>query len=209
MFEEVSHRSPSGLEKARLRIRAAARVRLVQWVGGGAMMALGGCALLASGMWYAAGPARCAEIPQAEMSLNEILTIKDRVTAYERDNSGSLTLSAKEASFILADNLKYPLWLEADGDQLSATLAVPERDRCWNIAFTGAVSVDSGVAQVQASSLQVGALDLSAVAAGRSMSVRKRDIKGRHARRLLGQTRKLRVSDGQLVVELDDPSSLR
>jgi hypothetical protein len=149
------------------------------------------------------------EIEQADMTLEELVAVKNRVQDYQRNPEGALRLSAKEASFILADNLKYSVWLQAEGDKLTVALALREDELCWNIGFTGTVSVEKGVATVVPSKLQIGALDFTPLALGKVYNFDRSDLDGPQAGRLLAQTQSLRIDDGWLEVKLDDPGSLR
>ena len=209
MFDKVANPTPSSLNRALELARAAWRWRWARVGIGGATVLLGMFSLGASFVWYAAGPATCMELEQVELSLEQIGDIKRRVEGYEQRPEGTLSLSGDEASFILADNLNYPVHLQASGDEVTAQLALPENGSCFNIEFSGKLEVDQGVARVVPSKLLVGSLNLSGWASGRAFRVDRSLISGNDAGKLLDQTRSLKVVDGQLVVQIDDPTSLR
>lgn len=163
------------------------------------------------GSWAveAVGPSPCMELQQAEFpTIEELIGTKDKVLAYVREPVGELSLSGKEASFVLADNLQYPVWIETRNDELFVQMALPDDERCYNIEFLGRVSVEGGLAHVVPSAVRAGQLDLSPFVRGRALDVTPSDITGPKARQLLTQTRKLRVEDDAVLVTLDDPGSL-
>lgn len=174
---------------------------------------IGAASLTSSWAVAAAGPSACMDLQQAEFAtIEELVVTKEKVLAYERDPEGNeLALSGKEASFLLADNLKYPVWIETRADELYVQFALPEDDddHCYNIEFQGQVSVRDGLAHVVPSTVRVGNLDLSRFVAGRPVDASPDDLTGPEAKRLLTQTLHLRVEDDTIHVAVDDPRSLR
>lgn len=166
--------------------------------------------LVASWLYSRAGPAECRSITRADLSLAEMGAIKRRLEAYRGDPSHPLALSGDEVSFLLADNLRYPVFVRVDGDEVSAELSVPEAGsrRCYNIDFRGRIEVDEGLARLVPSELVVGHLDVSGWLAGRNLWVDRADIAGEHAANLLEQLRQLRVVDGRLQLEFEDVNDL-
>lgn len=190
-------------------VAAAIRTTWSRLVLGLLAMALGLASISASWAVQAAGPDPCMELRQAEFTLEELIATKDKVLDYERDPVGELVLSGKEASFVLADNLKYPVWIETRGEELFVEFALPEQDRCYNIVFQGTVEVTDGAATVVPSTLWVGGLDLSPWARGQVLQAVPEDLTSPEAQKLLRQTRSLEVVGDELHVAVDDPRSLR
>ena len=170
------------------------------------MMCLG-----ASYVYLIAGPARCEVLQPTDLTMDQLLQVKRKVTDYEANPSGEIHLDGNEASFILADNLKYPVKIAVAGEQMEADLLIRAegQERCYSVAFTGSIEVDNGRATVIPSRLMVGALDLSWLARGQTFKI-DRDLVGIGAAGdMLEQTERLRVEDGQLHVNLEDPRRLR
>jgi len=181
--------------------------------------AAGGCALIMGGFTILgasyvilfAGPTPCTSIEPTELTMAQLKTIKKKVATYWADPTGGIQLDADEASFILADNLKYPVTMKFDGHQMAANLLIRsgEQERCYTVRFRGNVAVDDGLATVTPSELMVGQLNLSWFAGGQTFQIDRVLMGGGPAGDMLQQTQKLRVEDGQIHVDLEDPRRLR
>ncbi len=209
MFDELASQGPTPGQRVGQLVAGAIRGTVPRIVLGVLALAVGGLSL--SGAWAveAAGPEACMELQQAEFTLDELIATKDKVIAYEQEPVGELVLSGKEASFVLADNLHYPVWVETRGSELYVQFALPEQDACYNIRFQGTVEVDAGRAHVVPTTVKVGGLDISPFVAGRSFDAGPNDLTGEEARQLLRQTKHLRVVDDVVHVAVTNPRSLR
>ncbi len=200
--------TPAG-GRARRAVEVMVRAPWSRYPAGVALVVVGAASLWASWASFAAGPEPCMELRQAQFTLEELIAAKDKVLDYERDPVGELVLSGKEASFVLADNLKFPVWIETRGEELFAEIALPAEDRCYNIAFQGVIDVVDGRARVVPSQLRVGGVDLSALVAGREVVAGPADVRSPEARQLLAHTRRMYVDADRVHVVVTDPRSLR
>lgn len=210
MFDDVRDEAE---DRRRLRDRVAALTRHRGFRLMAAVACTGALLVAISVGWVYAQvrPVHCEPFAVSDLSIEEMIAIKRRVEQYERDPSAPLTLNGREASFLLADNMRYPVRVALDGTEVEAELAVPQRgtERCYNIDFRGKVTIDEGVARVVPSRLTIGELDLSGWLAGTQLVVEDTDLSGEHARRLLSRTRHLEVIDSHLLVQIDDMRSFR
>lgn len=209
MFDELADQGPTAGDRLLGLVASAIRTTWSRVALGSLAIALGLTSIGAAWAVQAVGPEPCMELRQAEFNLDELIATKDKVLAYERDPVGELVLSGKEASFVLADNLKFPVWIETRGQELFVEYALPQQERCYNIVFQGTVEVKEGAARIVPSQVQVGQLDLSLWLAGKEILARPDDVENDEARQLLSQMRHLRVENDEVHVAVTDPRSLR
>jgi hypothetical protein len=160
-------------------------------------------------LWSLALSDECEELQRADLSIDELVAIKRRVDAYRRDPSSTLHLTGREASFLLREQWRYPVFVSLEGEQMRVQATIPDDRGCYNVHFQGHVSVDDGVAAVRATHLDVGELDLTGWIAERSFEVQPADLSGPHASFLLDQMTLLEVADGQVAVQVEDPKALK
>lgn len=203
----MSYPWASSVEGRRVNRRPGKRRRIALGIF---LVCVGASAWLAAWALHLARPAACQPMPMSDLSLDEMISVKRRIQAHERDPSATMALTGAEASFLLRDNLNYPVQIAVHEDTVSARLALPdETGRCYNVAFEGHVDVRDGVAHVVPASLVVGDLDLTPMLAGTSMAIDPRDVTSEHVRALLSHVRVLEIVDGHLVVRIDDLKALR
>lgn len=186
---------PEGRSRGRRVLRAAIVLSLaILVVGGGAL----------AWLYAQVAPGECRTLQRADLSIEEIIAIKQRVEAHQLDRSAPLRLSGREASFLLADTLRYPVHIAVDGSEVGAELALPagKAERCYHVDFHGSVVVEEAVAVVVPSRLVVGELDLSGWVGGRAVELGPDDLR-EHAGQLLARMRQLQVEDGHLLVDID------
>lgn len=209
MFDEIPQPGPTVTERLRALFARSIQARFGRIGLGALCLLLGvGSSGAAGGVW-AMRPAPCMELRQAQFTLDELIETKDKVLAYEEEPEGELVLSGKEASFVLADNLKFPVWIETRSDELFVQAAIPDHDLCFNVEFLGRVEVEAGLAHVVPTAVKVGSLDVSPLVAGTARDIMPGDIDSADASRLLSQTMRLRVVDDRIHVVVEDPRSLR
>ena len=149
----------------------------------------------------------CDEVERVDLTLQQMGQIKRKVDMHRLGNP--LAITAEEASFILNDHLRVPIHLKTQHNELLAHLAVPDDGRCWNVVFQGTVDVHKGVAEIKPRVLQIGSVDLSAFAHGRTLQLDHRDLGEHPARKLLASTQRLTHKDGTLVMEIDNIAALK
>ncbi len=164
-----------------------------------------------SAIFLLAGPSRCRAYAPIDMSMDRLHVLNKKTTEYEANPNGEIHLDGDEASFILADGLKFPVKLDVEGEQMAASLSILDSDqeRCYNVHFAGSVAVDHGKATVIPSRLWVGALNLSWLTSGQTFYVDRSVIGDGAASDILQQTESLKIENGQLHIDLEDPRRLR
>ena len=150
----------------------------------------------------------CATLPREELTVAEMVALRQRVDAYQADPSEPLAFSARETSFVVREVLGVPAWVSVRGSDVTAEFRIPTGDRCYDVSFTGAFDVTDGVAYVVPSALVVGRLDLSSVAAGRRIALEPAHVEQARARDLLGHVVTLWVADDHVNLHVDDPLAL-
>ncbi|MCB9689187.1 MAG: hypothetical protein H6738_03365 [Alphaproteobacteria bacterium] len=160
--------------------------------------------------WSRATSPTCDEIPREDLTLREMGTLRRLIEVYKRDPSQPLTLSARQASFLLREEFELTAWFttsEAGG--LSGQLTIPREDGCWNLSFDGTVEVDDGVATVVPQEIEVGDLSLGWLVGGHAWRLGPARMPQPKAEELLGHLASVRVDGGQILVKVDDPSWIR
>jgi len=211
MFDLVQHR------RIRKRDRALSWAKLCS--KNPLMRAFVGCGLILGGLVIVgvaylhvkAAPAPCETVPSTHLTMDQLKAVKNKLADYRADPSGGIRLDSKEASFILADNLKYPVKMSFDGKQLAARLWVRSdtEHRCYDVQFQGEVEVDAGRATVVPTELTVGTLNLSWFAGGQTFLIDPMVFGNGAAADMLQQTQRLRVEDSRIYVDLEDPKRIR
>lgn len=216
MFDELAQSGPTPAQQALTVLAGAIRTPWSRRLIGVGSLLVGASGFGGSFAAHAVGPDPCMDLRQAQFTIDELIGTKDKVLAYEAEPEGELALSGKEVSFVLADNLKFPVWVETRGDELFVQAALPvepatdEAPRCWNVEFQGAVTVAGGQATVVPTALTVGHLPLSLLVAGRRFDVAPTDLEASpSARQLLEQVVRLSVASDEVLVSVRDPRSLR
>lgn len=209
MFDELAQQGPTPGEQALALVARAIRTSWSRILLGLGCLGIGVTGLGGSWAAWAVGPEPCMEIRHAQFTIDELIVTTDKVRAYESEPEGELVLSGREVSFVLADGLKFPVWIETRGDELFVQAALPQEELCYNVEFQGQVVVGDGHAEVVPSSLTVGRLDVSPVVKGRPFAASAEDIESDLAKRLLEQMVTMRVSGDQVHVAVRDPRSLR
>jgi hypothetical protein len=149
----------------------------------------------------------CAIAQHDPLSMDELIDVKKRFTAYKRNPEAGLTLTGAELSMLLEDRADVPVYVDVQGTSLHAEVAVPASDnQCYPIRFSGTLEVDQGVAAVIPDSLVIGSVDLSSLASGVRMELMPEHMPTAKSALFLQQTAAASVDGGQMKVELTAPS---
>jgi hypothetical protein len=211
LFDLVQNRSVRKRDVALSWAKVWSRHRLTRvFVGCG--LILGGLTIV--GIAYVhvrAAPEPCQAVPATHLTMDQLKAVKKKLANYRANPKEGIRLDSKEASFILADNLKYPVEMSFDGKQLAAHLLVRSETerRCYDVHFQGQVEVDAGLAKVVPTELMVGTLNLSWFAGGQTFLIDHMVFGEGAAADMLQQTQRLRVEDGTIHVDLEDPKRIR
>jgi hypothetical protein len=153
--------------------------------------------------------AECRDLPREELSLAEMGQLRRLVDRYKSDPSRPLSLSGRQASFLLREEFEIPMWMDVRGSELSVELRVPQAGRCWNVSYQGDLSVTDAVATLRPRALRVGHLALTPLVDGVALRVEPHQVSLPRAAELLGHTTHLALSADGLDVQVDDPVWLR
>jgi len=211
VFDSVRVEEERKRDKALAVARSWSKNRYARASSGFGLILLGMTSLGASYVYLIAGPSRCEVLQPTDMTMDQLKQVKRKVTDYEANPNGEIHLDGSEASFILADNLKYPVKISVDGEEMVASLLIraDQQERCYNVQFTGSVAVEDGNATVVPSQLMVGGLNLSWLFGGRTFHIDPEVVGKGAAGQMLEQTETLRLEDSQLHIDLEDPRRLR
>lgn len=161
-------------------------------------------------LWFLARSEACAELPREDLSLQEMGQLRRALDRYKSDPTIPITLTPRQASFLLREEFKLMAWLTVAGDQVRLEARLPEDDgTCWNVEFRGHVVVEDGVAHLVPSDVSVGRLGLGWVLRGRQLDLRPEQVREPKAAELLSHLTRVRVEDGWFRVEVDDPRWIR
>ncbi len=190
-----------------LELRRIFATRTARW-GIGIAAALLVTAAAAAGWVVSEARSTECEIAQHEpLSMEALIDVKKRFKAYKRDPAAGLSLTGPELSMLLEDRADIPVYVDVQGTNLHAEVAVPASDsQCYPIRFSGTLQVDSGVAAVIPDSLVIGSVDLSAIASGVRMELMPEHMPTAKSALFLEQTAAASVDGGQMKVELAAPS---
>jgi hypothetical protein len=164
-------------------------------------------ALYATWLWDRALSDGCDAWEVTDLSMGELIALKQRKDAYQHDPSpdAALELSGQEISFLMRDVLDYGVFVRfLDGD-VDALVAIPGRNGCYNVRFVGTVEVDEGVAVVVPRVLVVGEADLSGLVGGLRLVVRPEDLADPGVAESLQNTERLDIEGDRLRLRLSDP----
>ena len=162
--------------------------------------------------WTLSGTASdsCEEWAEVDLSIREIVALKDRRRRYQRAYSESayFEMSGREASFLLKGETEYGVWLEAVGDRLMAHVTAPAEDHCYNIDFVGRIEVHDGAPRLEPESLEVGHTDLTWWLSLRQHWLGLPAIKSEAVRTRLAKVQHLEVRDDLIRVRFVDAESV-
>ncbi|MCB9679238.1 MAG: hypothetical protein H6737_29310 [Alphaproteobacteria bacterium] len=188
-------------------LKAILRTRGARWTLGilATAVVVGGGAT-----WWVMSHARsthCDIAKHEPLSMEQLIDVKKRFTAYKRDPDAGITLTGPELSMLLEDRADVPVYVDVKGEHLHAQIAVPASDtQCYPIDFEGSLAVEGGVAYVTPERLVIGDVDLSALARGVRMELLPENMPTAKAALFLEQTRSASVDGGEMQVELHAPA---
>lgn len=185
--------------------------RRSRWLQGLAVATLAtlACAtLVSSWLWSLALDDACRPIERVDLTIEEMVDLKLKVDASEREGSSELVLSGEEASFVLREHLRLPVYLEVHGDEVALRAAVPYDEQCYNVAYRGGLAVEHGIATATPTELVVGELDLAGWL-GPSVEVQPGWLEGEARELMKDHVEHVRIEAGQVFVKVDDVRALR
>jgi hypothetical protein len=194
-----------GPDEGRRSSRAGAR----EWTRVVPIALLVGVVLAAGAAGVQAFDPECRELPREELSLAEMGHVRRLVDRYKSEPGTPLSLTARQASFLLREEFELPVWVSVDGDETSFEVRIPQGDRCWNISFAGNVTVRDAVATLTPTSMTIGHLAVTRFVAGSSWDVVPLQLRLPRAVELLQHLRSVQVVDDRVEVVVDDPGWLR
>ena len=188
-------------------LRRILGTRAAQWGLGFAAAVLLASTAATGWVVHEAKSSECDIAQHDPLSMDELIDVKKRFTAYKRNPQAGLTLTGPELSMLLEDRADIPVYIDVQGTEIHAEVAVPASDeQCYPIRFSGTLQVDQGVAAVIPDALVIGSVDLSALAAGVRMELLPEHMPTAKSALFLEQTAAASVTGGQMKVELTAPS---
>ena len=115
-------------------------------------------------LWGRAVSSECEERPPPKLAIDELIEMKERLAAYQRDRSASayLALSVEEFAFLVATKTDIVGDYKLTDQGLEARVMVPRGDgTCYNVDFLGLVDIHRGEVIVRPARLIVGSLDMT------------------------------------------------
>ena len=181
---------------------------LVMWaaVAGAGVVVLSG---VSAAYTWSLATSGCDELRRSDLSLHDMVMIKRQIDKAEKEPTTAIQLNGEEATFLLADNLRLPVYIDAADDELLAHVVLEQKERCIDIRFQGRVEVDQGVASVMPSRLKLGSLDLSSVLGDRMWTLPDWLVGDHEVAAVLDNTDRLRVEGDTIEVQMEDVTSLR
>jgi len=180
----------------------------VRAVGVGVLVLLGVGTLGSSWVWSQALQDDCQTLQRVDLSIEEMVDLKLKVDESERAGSSELVLSAEEASFVLREHLRLPVYFALEGDDVVFQAAVKRDEQCYNLDYRGGLAIEQGVTTVEPRHLMVGDLDLGTWV-GDSVSLEPDWIGGEAQQLLEEHVEHVRIEKGQVIVKVDDVRALR
>jgi hypothetical protein len=176
---------------------------------------------IAYGFWFgmrAVGPhtlssSSCRPVKAEDLSVEELVSLKRRWRRYTRSDlaDGYFEISPREAAFLLTGEGLASVSLRAEGEQLTAEMAIPTDGGCYNVDFVGLMSVDAGIVAMEPSKLVIGGTDLADLGRlGEVLGATKRVIRADELRdpvlsARLANVASMRVADGRVQLRFIDP----
>jgi hypothetical protein len=153
--------------------------------------------------------AECHELPREDLSLAEMGQLRRRVDQYKSDPSVPLTLTAREASFLLREEFDLPVWMTVADNELELEVRLAQLGGCWNLRYAGDLAVHDGVARVRPREVVIGHLSLTGLLAGVSWDVVPAQLPLPRATELLEHTTSAVLLADGIQVRIDEPGWLR
>lgn len=154
----------------------------------------------------------CGQLPREDLSLREMADLRNLIDAYKVDDT-PLALTARQASFLLREELKVPAWLEIVGATVRVEARLPNGppERCWSVTYRGTFQVEGGHAYVVPDLVRIGRLDLGWWLAEQRMELPEVVVVagGPKFTEFFSHVESLQVADGGLTLQLDDPRWMR
>lgn len=173
-----------------------------------------GIASLAGAVWVAldlgqrARQGSCEVKKHRELSIDELIAVKKRLTAYRKNPDEGIRLSSAELAMVIEDQTSAPVFLQIEDASFRAELALAKDEQgCWPVAVEGEVSIEDSKAFVIPHGLVLGALDLSSFVDGLRVELLPEHMPSARSANLLSKTRAAAVVDGGIRVELADPNA--
>lgn len=151
----------------------------------------------------------CRALPREDLSLAEMGQLRRLVDTYKSHPDLPMVLTARQASFLLREEFELQVWISAEAGVATLEARLPEDGWCWNVSFTGELSVEDAVATIRPDRMAIGDLSLSWLVAGAAWEVFPAQLAPPRAGELLSHLRRVRVVGDSFEVSVDDPAWLR
>lgn len=192
--------------RVRLFVARLARSWVVRVLAGLFVAVLVGAGLYLDYVYREAFEPRCDALDPLDPTMDELIDLRGRLTAYQQDPSPDavLQLTGREVSVLFGDKERFHLRARVHDDRAELRMTVPAQGGCWNVRFDGRVRVRNARLVVAPDRLLVGRADLTRWVGGRSWAVSPGRIPDPTIARMIANTRSLDVHGGRFRVRLDN-----
>jgi hypothetical protein len=222
MISGPPERPVSAADRAREQLLVRAMIAVwrsrIAWVSAAVLLAVAiGGALYVNSLWARTLSDSCETWPPADMSMDEMIAVKERkseyVAAWSNDPEATLSLSPREVDTLLRGETPFTFDVIADGDVVTGRAAVPVKNGCYNLHFIGHAEVRDGAVYLsKVQQFRVGDADLTRfVTLIGTVRLSAKFIDGYVDPRVthaLANTEKLMVQDGSFHLRLHDNDGL-
>lgn len=169
------------------------------------VIALIGTGMYVNAIWGKAQVAACPPYGRTDITMGELIAVKKRMDAYQRDGDPAATLwmSATELGFLLQDYSTFAVHLDVHGEVVSAVLFREIPEGCSLVRFEGTLEVDDGILFLKPSYFQIGEADLSLFTRF-GLRVRARQLRDPTMGRILANMERMRVHEGNFELSFYD-----
>jgi hypothetical protein len=192
------------------------RRRALLTLGGGSLLLFVVLAIVGLVLVQKAVATECAELPREDLSLREMAQLRRRLEAYKDHPESPLVLTAREASFLVREQFQILAWIGIEGTEVHLETRLPDlagsgQGRCLSVTYRGSLDVHEREARVVPTSLRLGSLDLSWLVRGREMAVPESlvTVPGPGAAELFAHVVSMEITEGSVIVQVDDPGWIR
>jgi hypothetical protein len=152
---------------------------------------------------------RCSAVPEVELSMAELASLRERTRAYRQDPGAPLDLSADELSWVVSEQYHTPSRFTVAGSQVTIERQLAFDGGCVDFSFTGQLEIHDGRVDARPKRLAIAGWTLPMGDHSKlELSVDDASEQDEELTRLIGAIDELEVRDEHFYVQLSDPMVL-
>jgi len=159
--------------------------------------------------WSLALSEECRRLERVDLSIEEMVDLKQKVDDAVREGRNDVVLSGDETSFVLREFLRLPVYVQVEAGEVLMQAAVPRNDQCYNIDYRGAFTIAEGSAHLRPRILTIGELELADWVGEELALAPERVLDDPETLDLFAHLQRVEVDGDEVVVEVDDLEALR